>query len=95
MWLTAAIDAMGVAAEVCESGNLSLIGGAVSASAALGLFPDIRAASLALAAQTQAREPDPARHQQYVDMLGHYREATEIIAPLSHRIATRAKGGAA
>ena len=95
LWLTAAIDAMGVSAEVCESGNLSLIGGAVSAAVALGLFPDTRAASLALAAQTQSREPDPARHAQYADMLAQYREATELLAPLSHRLATRAKGGPA
>lgn len=95
LWLTAAIDAMGVGAEVCESGNLSLIGGAVSATTALRLFPDIRAASFALAAPTQSREPDPARHAQYVEMLGQYREATEILAPLSHRIATLAKRGRA
>lgn len=93
LWLTAAIDAMGVAAAVCESGNLSPIGGAVSASVTLGLFPDLRVASLVLAAPTQPREPDLARRAQYSDMLDQYREATERLAFLSHRIATRAKGG--
>lgn len=95
LWLASAIDAMGVAAEVCESGNLSLIGGAVSAATALGIFPDLRSASLALAAPTQPREPNPVRSAQYAEMLGHYREATEILAPLSHRIVSRSTGGSA
>ena len=39
-------------------------------------------------------DPDPAAHEQYLELLSDYREATELPTPLMHRLAARQlKGG--
>lgn len=91
VWLQSAVDAMGIPAGVATDDNLSLIGGAVSAATALGEFPDLRAASKAFAAPTTTVEPDLKRKAQYAEMLGFYKEATEMMAPVSHQLAASSR----
>lgn len=91
VWLQSAVDAIGLPVHVAADDNLSLVGGAVSAATALGQFADLRAASGAFAVPTAIVEPNPVRKKQYEEMLGHYKEATELIAPISHRLATSSR----
>lgn len=86
LWLKATADALGFPIRVAREDNLSLVGGAVSAATALGLFPDITTASEALAVQTSVIEPDPEAHAAFGSLLSLYRDATETLAPIAHRL---------
>lgn len=90
LWLKASIDAIGMPVHVALDDNLSLLGGAISAACALELFPDLGAASEALRAPVETIEPDPAMSARYRTMLGQYRQATTLIAPLAHELARAA-----
>ena len=74
--------------------NLSLVGTAVCSASALGLFPDLQAASDALDVSTQTLEPDMARAQWYRDAMSSYRETTEVLTPLFHALSARQMTGA-
>ncbi|MGD0186120.1 MAG: FGGY-family carbohydrate kinase [Roseiarcus sp.] len=87
LWLRATVDAIGMPIHVARDDNLSLVGGAVSAAAALGLFPGLTAASKACAAPAAIIEPDASAHVRFTEMLQSYREATETAAPIAHRLA--------
>ena len=87
LWLKTTIDAVGLPARVVRDDNLSLVGAAVSAATALGQFDDIGAASSAFAAPASVVDPDPAAHDRFLEMLALYREATETVAPLAHKLA--------
>ena len=86
-WVRATVDAIGLPVRIVADDNLSLVGGAVSASTALGLFPDLETASTACTAPGALVEPDAASHARYAGMLSLYREATETVAPIAHRLA--------
>ena len=87
LWLKASVDALGMPIHVAHGDNLSLLGGAVSAAHALGLFPDLQTASDALKAPTEVMLPDPVMSAHFKDMLVSYRDATTLLAPLSHQLA--------
>ncbi len=87
LWLRATVDAIGLPTEVVYDENLSLIGGAVSATVALGLFAGLIEASQACAAATRTLEPSMAAHDRYLELLPTYRDATATIAPIAHRLA--------
>lgn len=86
LWLKTTVDALGVPVLVAREDNLSLRGGFASAATGLGLFPSLIEASEAFAAPAVLHEPDAKAHAAYRDLLGLYREATEAVAPLAHRL---------
>ncbi|MFB2553403.1 FGGY-family carbohydrate kinase [Ensifer soli] len=94
LWLEATIDAIGKPVELALDDNLSLYGGAVACTVALGLFPDLTTAARALRAPVVERQPDPGRHRQYRAMLADYRDATERLAPVFHRLSDAASSKA-
>ena len=86
LWLAATIDAMGLPVHVAEAENLTLHGCAVACAFGLGLHPDLRSAARALQARSAVRHPDEARHARYAALLEDYREATELLRPVLHRL---------
>jgi len=86
LWLDATIDAIGKPVNVATDDNLTLYGNAVSAAAGLGRHGSIAEAAGSLTAPATMRHPDEERHARYVDMLGTYREVTEMLTPLLHRL---------
>lgn len=86
LWLEATIDAIGKPVHVAKSDNLSLYGNAVSAAAGLGIHASIEEAAGSLTAPAEIRHPDDERHGHYVEMLETYREVTEMLTPLMHRL---------
>ncbi len=92
LWLRATADAIGRPIEVVSDGNLSLLGGAVSAAVALGLFSNLLEASQAFAAATRVIEPCEASHESFTRLLPGYRHATETIAPIAHRLVHESAG---
>lgn len=74
LWLEVTADVLGRPVELVESGNLTLLAGAVQATCAAGLHPDLASAAEAFAPETRTIEPH-ARHvatyeagyQRYVD----------------------------
>ncbi len=72
--------------HLTREGNLSTLGAAICAAHALGLYPDLAAASRRLAAEGERIEPDPARARWYAATLGQYHELTETLAPALHRL---------
>jgi hypothetical protein len=86
LWLEATIDAMGLPAHVAEVENLTLYGCAAACAFGLGLHPDLPSAARALEAPTTPRLPDKSRHAGYKSMLREYREATDLLRPVLHRL---------
>jgi ribulose kinase len=87
VWLRATVDAIGRPIEVAQDENLSLIGGGVSAAVALGLFANLHEASRACAVATRTFEPSAAAHARFRELLPTDRDASAIIAPISHKLA--------
>ncbi|WP_136684341.1 FGGY-family carbohydrate kinase [Falsirhodobacter xinxiangensis] len=87
LWLQATVDAIGKPVEIAEDDNLSLVGCAVASAVGLGLFPDLTTAAAALRGPTRPMLPDAGRHARYRAMLHDYRDATEVLTPLLHRLA--------
>lgn len=86
LWLEATIDAVGMPVHVAATDNLSLYGNAISAAVGLGLYPSLVDAAGRLSASTEIRLPNEKRHGEYTEMLETYREATEILRPLLHKL---------
>ncbi|WP_119393009.1 FGGY-family carbohydrate kinase [Taklimakanibacter lacteus] len=89
LWLKATVDAIGLPVELQPDVNLSIIGAAASAATGAGLVPDLFAAAAAVTGPAVTIEPDPAAHARYRDLLEDYLEASELLAPLSRRLAER------
>ena len=87
LWLHATIDAIGKDVAIAEADNLTLYGCVVAAAVGLGMFPDLVTAAGALQAAARPAAPDAARHAQYRRLLGDYRAAVEILAPMLHKLA--------
>ena len=86
-WLDATIDAIGAPAEIVGSENLTLLGGAVLGATAAGVFDSIDSAADAMLPSGELRHPDDERHEEYREMLQHYRRVTEVLTPELHRLA--------
>ncbi|GLS21790.1 sugar kinase [Labrys miyagiensis] len=95
LWLRATVDALGMPVELLSQTNLTIIGATACAATGAGLFKDLFAAADAVTQPTTLIEPDLAAHARYGELLQDYLEATELLAPLSRRLATRQLGGAA
>jgi ribulose kinase len=89
LWLQATVDAIGLPVQLLPTANLTIIGAAASAAAGAGLVPDLFQAAEAVRQQTVTIEPDLHAHRRYDELLGDYLEATELLAPLSRRLAAR------
>lgn len=88
-WLQATVDALGMPVQVAREDNLSLIGTAVAAATALGIFPDLATASRTCVALSTEVLPDPRRADWYAGMLPLYLEATEELRPVLHKLTDR------
>lgn len=86
LWLQATVDALGRPVHLVRDGNLSTLGAAVAAANALGVYPNLAAASRALAVKGTEMKPDPERSQWYRSALGDYRGLTETLEPALHRL---------
>lgn len=89
LWLRATVDAIGMPVQLQPDANLSIIGAAASAANGAGLVEDLFAAAAAVTGPSVTIEPDRSAHAKYRDLLGEYLEATELLAPLSRRLAAR------
>ncbi len=92
LWLKATVDAIGRPIELPADANLTIIGAAGAAATGAGLVPDLFAAAEAVTQPTSTLEPDLADHARYNELLSEYLEATELLAPLSRRLAARQLG---
>ncbi len=91
-WLQATVDAMGLPVQVVREDNLSLVGTAVAAASAIGVFPDLKTAAKACVVPGIELLPDPRRADWFADTLALYREATAQLRPVLHQLAQRQMG---
>ncbi len=89
LWLRATVDAIGLPVQVPAEANLTIIGAAAAAATGAGLVADLFAAAEAVSQPAMTIEPDAAAHARYADLLGEYLELTDLVAPLSRRLARR------
>ena len=80
---------MGLPMQILPEVNLTILGAAACAATAAGLASDLSEAAKLVAQPSIVIEPDPAAHEQYLELLSDYREATELLVPLLHRLAAR------
>ncbi len=85
-WLQATVDALGRPVHLSREGNLTTLGAAACAAHALGIYPDLAAASQRLAVEGELIEPDQERARWYARTLDQYQELTETLAPALHRL---------
>ncbi len=89
LWLKATVDAIGLPMQTLPDVNLTILGAAACAAAGAGLAANLFEAAKAVAQPPIIKEPDLAAHERYRELLSDYREATEILTPLMHRLAGR------
>jgi hypothetical protein len=89
LWLRATVDAMGLPMQILPEVNLTIVGAAACAATAAGFAPDLFEAAKAVAQPATVLDPDPLAHERYLELLAEYREATELLTPLMHRLAER------
>lgn len=87
LWLKATVDAIGMPVHLSGEANLTIIGAVGAAAVGAGLVPDLFAAAAAVVQPATQIEPDPAAHARYAALLEEYRELTDLLAPLSRRLA--------
>jgi ribulose kinase len=87
LWLALTADVLGRPVELVESGNLTLRSGAVQASYAAGLFPDLTTAGEAFTAPTRTIEPDGRHIELYDAGYQRYVEATVGLRSHLHALA--------
>ena len=92
LWLRATVDAIGLPVELLAQTNLTIIGTVAAAANGAGFVPDLFAAAEAVTQKVTIIEPDLAAHARYGELLEDYLEATELLAPLSRRLAARQLG---
>jgi ribulose kinase len=90
LWLKATVDAIGMPVQLQPDVNLTIIGAAACAATGAGLVDDLFAAATAVKGPATTIEPDLKAHARFMELLNDYLQATELLAPLSHRLATRA-----
>lgn len=88
-WLQATVDAIGQPVQVAREDNLSLVGTAAAAAAAIGAFSDLRTAAAACVAPSKEMLPNLARAEWFQKMLPLYQDATERLRPVLHQLAIR------
>lgn len=93
LWLQATVNAIGQPVQVVHDDNLSLLGTAVCSANALGLFPDLFAASSACAIATREVLPDAGSNQWFADTLPLYRDATVALTTTFHELSRRQETG--
>jgi ribulose kinase len=89
LWLRATVDAMGLPMQILPEVNLTILGASACAATAAGLAPDLFQAAKLVAQPSIVIDPDLAAHERYLELLSDYREATELLTPLMHRLAAR------
>ena len=71
---------------VVVGGNEGLIGAAIAAWAALGVYPDLQAAQAALVRIDNRVEPRPARRAAYDALFRLFRQSEAALAPISREL---------
>ena len=89
LWLRATVDAIGLPLQILPEVNLTILGASACAATAAGLAPDLFEAAKLVAQPAIVIDPNPAAHERYLELLSDYREATELLTPLMHRLAAR------
>ncbi len=95
LWLRATVDAIGLPVQLPAEANLTIIGAAGAAAAGAGLVADLFAAAEAVVQPATMIEPDMAAHASYAELLQEYLELTDLLAPISRRLARRQLQGGA
>jgi ribulose kinase len=91
-WLQATVDAIGLPVQVVRDDNLSLVGTAVAAASAIGVFTDLKTAAKACVVPGIELHPESRRSDWFAGMLPLYREATDRLQPVLHQLAQRQMG---
>jgi ribulose kinase len=91
-WLQATVDALGLPVQVVREDNLSLVGTAVAAASAIGVFSDLKAAAKACVAPSSEVLPNADRAEWFKRTLPLYQEATDQLRPTLHKLASRQMG---
>jgi ribulokinase len=87
LWLEVTADVLGRPVELVETGNLTLLSGAVQAATAAGCFPDLTSAAEAFAPATRTIEPETRHVPTYDAGYQRYVEATSGLRSHLHALA--------
>jgi xylulokinase len=82
LWNQVKADACGLPVVTLEGEDAAVRGDAMLAGVAIGLFPDLTAASAAMVAVRERFEPDPMTRGAYDDAYGRYVRLFEALRPL-------------
>lgn len=88
-WLQATVDAIGKPVQVAREDNLSLVGAAVAAASAIGVFSDLKSAARACVAPAKEVLPNPERADWFASTLPLYQQSTEQLRPVLHALTKR------
>jgi ribulose kinase len=88
LWLEVLVDAIGKPVFLTRETNLSILAGAICASAGLGYFSGLEQASTEIVRYSETRKPDLEKHRCYIKMLDLYRRATECLTPILHELSS-------
>jgi len=88
-WLQATVDAIGKPVQVAREDNLSLVGAAVAAASAIGVFSDLESAARACVAPSKEVMPNPERAEWFARTLPLYQQTTEQMRPVLHTLSRR------
>jgi xylulokinase len=86
-WLQNKADISGLDVEVSETADASPLGAALLAGVALGVWPDLDAASERVKGRTRLFRPNPAMHARYQPLATLYQSLACALAPTNHALA--------
>ena len=88
-WLRATVDALGKPAYITRDPNLTPLAGAIACLHGLKQYDSLSSASDAVVQYSDVIEPDMAAHDVYQEQLTLYRQATEALMPVLHKLARK------
>lgn len=86
-WLRATVDALGKPVYMTRDPNLTPLAGAIACLHGLQQYDSLRSASDAVVQYSDIIEPDREAHNVYQEQLAFYRQATEVLTPVLHKLA--------
>ncbi|SEM42372.1 Ribulose kinase [Gemmobacter aquatilis] len=94
-WLQMHADTANVPLIVPEVTEATAFGAAITAAVGAGAYAALPEAAAVMVRAARVIEPDAARHRQYEDLFGYYRDTHTALRPLMHRMADRQRASPA
>ncbi|MBR4333423.1 MAG: carbohydrate kinase [Clostridia bacterium] len=82
VWMQMKADILDLPITALKTSDAGTVGSAMLTGIAVGVFKDLTEAASIMVHQRETYQPDPERHEQYMQVYKHYRKVYQAVRPL-------------